>query len=316
MLKLNFALYNGATLLRDWWKQVMAHFTEVQNAHNALDERLGEESERLEGLISAEESARVSGDNVLSGRINTEKSERESADSALSQTISAKETELRQSIADAKSELGASITTVRSELGASISGTRTELSTRISDTKAELEESIADTKTELEGQISGIATDLDETVRSEAASRTSADSALSAQLNAEADSRQSADASLSDRISAVESKSHTHGNADVLESISGEDVTAWRSKTEFDTENRIMVEYLFGLLQGYSENFKAMYEELGVTLYDGGITYGDSDGEPLILDGGEFDEEDTASVDFGGFDDGVFALQVLDGGQY
>lgn len=36
-LNLNFDLYKGTTRLKQWWKEVKAHFTEVQEAHNALD---------------------------------------------------------------------------------------------------------------------------------------------------------------------------------------------------------------------------------------------------------------------------------------
>ena len=36
-LNLNFDKYKGTTRLKQWWKEVKAHFTQVQEAHNALD---------------------------------------------------------------------------------------------------------------------------------------------------------------------------------------------------------------------------------------------------------------------------------------
>lgn len=36
-LNLNFDLYKGTTRLKQWYKEVKAHFTQVQEAHNALD---------------------------------------------------------------------------------------------------------------------------------------------------------------------------------------------------------------------------------------------------------------------------------------
>ena len=37
-LNLDFSLYKGTTRLKQWWKEVKAHFTKVQEAHNALED--------------------------------------------------------------------------------------------------------------------------------------------------------------------------------------------------------------------------------------------------------------------------------------
>lgn len=262
MLKLNFALYSGGTLLRDWWKQVKTHFTEVQDAHNALETKLGEESERLDAAIAAEGTARQNGDNALSERINSEKSDRESADSALRQSIADKTAELSKSISDK-------------------------------------------------------ATELYEAVKDEAKDRASAVASLTAQISAEAAARQNADTRLGNRTDALEGKAHTHENAAVLNGITEDDVAAWRDKTDFDTENKLMIAYLFELLKGYSADLSAMYGAAGVALYDGGFIDGSESEENIILDGGDFEEADTAALDFGAFEGSALALsQVLDGGQY
>lgn len=262
MLKLNFALYSSATLLRDWWKQVKAHFTEVQDAHNALETRLGEESERLDAAIAAESTARQNGDSALSSRINSEKQGRESADSVLRQSIADKTAELSKSISDK-------------------------------------------------------ATELYEAIKDEAKDRANADAQLTAQLSAEATARQNADGRLENRIGALEGKSHTHENADVLGGITADDVAAWRDKTDFDTENKLMIAYLFELLKGYSTDLNAMYGAAGVTLYDGGFAEDSDTDEVIIIDGGDFEEADTAALDFGTFEESALALsQVLDGGRY
>ena len=232
MLNLNFALYSGGTLLRDWWRQVKTHFTEVQSAHNALEVRLGEESERLSGLISAEETSRQNGDSALSDRINSEKGDRESADAALGQRIASARTELLEAV------------------------------------------------------------------------------------SAERTARQTEDGLLSDRASILEAKAHTHSNASLLDSISSADIAALREGIDYNTENALMLAYLFELLIECENNIGLMYGDMGVTLYDGGFYTGYSEDEEVILDGGDFDEEGEP-MDCGTFEESYVALsQILDGGQY
>lgn len=100
-LNLDFALYKGKTRLRDWWKQVKAHFVEVQDAINELDDANSElekaiqdesaERERVDGVLwdniadaasaiaketaartaadTAEANARTAADNALRGNL-------------------------------------------------------------------------------------------------------------------------------------------------------------------------------------------------------------------------------------------------------
>ena len=37
-LNLDFSLYKGKTRLKHWWPKVKEHFTQVQTAHNALED--------------------------------------------------------------------------------------------------------------------------------------------------------------------------------------------------------------------------------------------------------------------------------------
>lgn len=82
-LNLNFDLYKGTTRLKQWWKEVKAHFTEVQEAHNALEDAVAAES----GKLSTEITQRTNADIALSDRINAEENTRSSADASLGQRI-------------------------------------------------------------------------------------------------------------------------------------------------------------------------------------------------------------------------------------
>ncbi|MGN0107966.1 MAG: hypothetical protein ACI4A5_09775, partial [Hominilimicola sp.] len=86
-LNLDFSLYKGTTRLKRWWKEVKAHFTQVQEVHNALEDTVAAESEKL----STEITQRTNADIALSDRITTETNTRSNADTALGQRITAEE---------------------------------------------------------------------------------------------------------------------------------------------------------------------------------------------------------------------------------
>lgn len=102
-LNLDFSLYKGKTRLRHWWPKVMEHFTQVQTAHNALEDTVAAEKTRLDteitqrtnadialsDRINSEADTRANADTALSGRITVEAASRESADNNLQQKLDA-----------------------------------------------------------------------------------------------------------------------------------------------------------------------------------------------------------------------------------
>ncbi|MBQ3461971.1 MAG: hypothetical protein IJH36_02490 [Clostridia bacterium] len=120
-LNLDFALYKGKTRLRDWWKQVKAHFIEVQDAINELDTDISNEAATRDRVDTAimqnltdEISARAAADNA-------EAAERERVDNLLFDNIAdaaaaiAAETSARQA---ADSELRGNLVDIAAALAA------------------------------------------------------------------------------------------------------------------------------------------------------------------------------------------------------
>lgn len=95
-LNLDFSLYKGVTKLKQWYKEVKTHFTQVQEVHNALEDTVEAESEKL----STEITQRTNADVALSNRITTEANTRSSADAALGQRIDAEVTDRQTAIAN------------------------------------------------------------------------------------------------------------------------------------------------------------------------------------------------------------------------
>lgn len=122
-------------------------------------------------------------------------------------------------------------------------------------------------------------------------------------INAEVSARQSADNALSSRVTTLEDKAHTHGNKDVIDGITADDIEKWNSSKDVDVS-----ETIFGIL----DEINLLYNIIGVTSYDGGIFGMTQDG--AALDGGDFENEPEESFDCGGFE--PLAIAVVDGGQY
>lgn len=104
-LNLDFTKYIGTTRLKQWWKEVKTHFTQVQTAHNDLEDAVAAEKERL----NTEITQRTNADIALSDRINAEANTRTTEDNALRQGISGEATarteadnEIKSSISELK----------------------------------------------------------------------------------------------------------------------------------------------------------------------------------------------------------------------
>ena len=104
-LNLDFTKYIGTTRLKQWWKEVKTHFTQVQTAHNALEDAVAAESTKL----ATEITQRTNADIALSDRINAEANTRTTEDNALRQGISGEATarteadnEIKSSISELK----------------------------------------------------------------------------------------------------------------------------------------------------------------------------------------------------------------------
>lgn len=255
-LNLNFDKYKGTTRLKQWWKEVKAHFTQVQEAHNALEDTVAAESEKL----STEITQRTNADIALSDRITAEANTRSNADTALGQRITAEEN--ARATAD---------------------------------------------------------TTIQQNINAEADNRQTADNDLQQKITAETTARKTADIALIDRITAVEEKAHTHTNKTVLDGISAADIDAWNSIKEQVTQAQLdaVKAYLEEMCFGFSDEFQRIYTAMGVTVYDGGI-FGMKQSE-IAIDGGDFADEITGTVDCGGFEPIIISTEtgaVIDGGEY
>lgn len=123
LVQLDLSAFKPTTLLSKWWPVVAQLFTSLQNAHNALDNRLKDESE-----------ARKADKNELMRLQGEETAQRKQADNALEEKLTSKisdETRLRIS---ADNELSESIRAAKTDLTSKINGeisARTSADTRL-----------------------------------------------------------------------------------------------------------------------------------------------------------------------------------------
>ena len=79
MVQLDFSAFKPSTLLSKWWQIVAQHFRLLQDAHNALDDRLTDES-----------AAREADKQELLNRLGEETAQRKQADSELDEKLTSK----------------------------------------------------------------------------------------------------------------------------------------------------------------------------------------------------------------------------------
>ena len=169
-LDLNFTLYNGKTLLRQWWKVVKEHFEQVQDAVNQNDT-----------AINSEVTARKNADTALQNNINAEAKTRETEDGNLKTQIEQEVTTRTEGMRGLSQQLSAE--------SASRKSADNTLQRNI-DAEASARQSADDT---LQGNINA-----------EVSARQGADNTLQGNINTEALSRQAADDSLQVNIDRLE----------------------------------------------------------------------------------------------------------------
>ena len=320
-LNLDFSLYKGTTQLKQWWKAVKEHFTQVQEAHNALED-----------IVSAHKTASVldhPDKSVTTAKI---------ADKAVGTTqmadYSVGSTQLAQYAVSSAKIYPAAVQTSHIK-------DKNVTKSKLSDEVAAVLDEVPDIRTDLDDEVS---------------TRQNADTTLQRNIDSEASARKSADSALDGRVKTVEEKAHAHANKTVLDGISSSDVAAWNgikeqvSKTQLDSaiaaeaKNRTdadsalqdnidaeaetradadsaiiaLVEqyksYLEDICFGFLDEFQRVYGAIGITVYDGGI-FGMEQSE-IALDGGNFSDEVTGTVDCGEFEPLTAAITAIDGGEY
>lgn len=156
--------------------------------------------------------------------------------------------------------------------------------------------------------------DLGKRIDAEAAARAEGDTALGERIDAEASARAEEDGALDERLKIVEEKAHTHENKDILDGIDADRVRKWDDGAEGQITRG---EYLEHLAEA-DRQFDALWDLLGMTVYDGGW-YGMAQLD-APLDGGLFEDTALTPLDFGDF--GKFVPSgggigdIVDGGIY
>ncbi len=228
----------------------------------------------------------------LQNRIDTEASERKSADNALGGRIDT-ETSERKS---ADNTLGGRIDTETSERKSADNALGGRIDTETSERK--------NADNALGGRIDA-----------EASERENADNELRASIGGAA----SENTKLQSRVSALESKSHSHDNKALLDSITGERIRKWDERTDDDSyyAEKSLKDYVSAIAKNAAVCFAELWRALGVTVYDGGIFGMEQTDAPL--DGGTFAGTADNTVDFGNFSPLIIVSPegaVIDGGVY
>lgn len=306
-LNLDFSLYKGTTRLKQWWKEVLSHFTQVQEAHNALDTALSDEV-----------ADRTNGDSNLQTQLNTHTASRGS--SAVYGHV-----KLSDSVA-------ASSSTATAATPAAVKTAYDKAAQGVNDAAAVQ----TNLDTEVSNRQSADGT-LQQNINAEAAGRQSADTTLQQNINSEASARTAADNALSSRVAVVEGKAHTHSNKTVLDGITAADIENWNGILEQVTQTQLneaiaaeaaerteadngiinmlnaVKAYFEDICFGFTDELQRVYAAIGITAYDGGIFGQEQDG--AALDGGVFSDTDLVLFDCGGFE-AISAGTSVDGGTY
>lgn len=173
-------------------------------------------------------------------------------------------------------------------------------------------------------------------IAAETAERKSADISLGNKIDKEIAERNTSESFLSRRIGSVETNSHSHGNKNILDCITDDDIQKWNgiksqvSKSELDAmvtaearERADADNSVIAMLENYAvftsdmifaaiNELYNVYTVIGVKLFDGGV-FGME--QTAVFDGGIFDDTELAVFDCGGFEHTIIP-DILDGGIY
>lgn len=160
---------------------------------------------------------------------------------------------------------------------------------------------------------------LQQNIDTETSSRQNADTVLDNKISDEISIRESADTALDERVTVVEGKAHSHDNKNVLDGISETDIEHWNGILEQVTQTQLdaVKAYFEDLCFGFANEFKSLWNAIGMTVYDGGI-FGQTQTD-ISLDGGDFTDEIIGEFDCGGFEPYRVTAEigaVVDGGSY
>ena len=335
-LNLNFDLYKGTTRLKQWWKEVKAHFTQVQEAHNDLQEKFDTHTaSKATGTVYSHvklsdsvTSTSSTGSSIaatpaavktaydkavlVQTNLNTEAKARTEADTALQQKI------------DSNVENVEALKTA-------INNHKTAAVLDHPD-KSVIESKLADGAVTRD-IIAGCAVNDEKLDVGAVHTYNIFDEAVT---TIKIDTEAVTEEKLAPDVTA---KLHTHTNKSVLDGISSSDIDAWNSikeqvsKTQLDeaiaaeaaerteSDNAIIAmfnaakTYLDDMCFSFTDEFQRVYAAMGITVYDGGI-FGMEQSD-IALDGGDFTEETTGNVDCGGFEPLTAEVSaVVDGGEY
>ena len=148
----------------------------------------------------------------------------------------------------------------------------------------------------------------------EVLNRSEADTTIRQSISDEVTARTNADNAIDGRLKIVEAKAHTHENKGILDTIDADRIRKW----DDGSQGAVTLEDYLEHLRDSEQQFKMIWELIGLNIYDGGW-FGMAQLD-VPLDGGSFDDTVFTPVDCGDFGkfvpSGGGIADVVDGGTY
>ena len=137
---------------------------------------------------------------------------------------------------------------------------------------------------------------LSKRIDEEVTNRSETDNIIQQTISDEVMARTNTDNAIDSRLKIVEAKAHTHENKDILDGIDADRVRKW----DDGSQGAVTLEEYLEHLRDSEQQFKMIWELIGLNIYDGGWFGVAQDGTPL--DGGEFDATELTPFDCGDFE--------------